>query len=219
LVNILRQSLFNELEFDTSNYSDIYFDLLEYDLIQYGINKFLLDGIKLLTEIKLANSRLRKFSDKSIAQALEIPWRHIKRQARLSLLTLRFEEFTPKILKQNIALVTHIYTGQKIIIYGTDARCMDIMDNINNGFFLEIIAFCDSNKNKHGTEFFGKQIIAPERLAEFDYDYICIASPMYEHEIKNQLTSEYHIPPEKIFNLSLHFADEVAFHKGVNFLS
>jgi len=90
----------------------------------------------------------------------------------------------------------------KIIVYGTGKCCTTIIGTIkNDAFFSNIIAFCDSDKLKQNTDFFEKKIIAPEQLLNFDYDYILIASPLYEQEIRNTLNN-VKIPSQKILALS-----------------
>lgn len=206
----MRRILFNVFNIDIS----IFLNLLKRESMQNetNIRECLFDGVKLLSQVKLANDSLRIFRDKSLIQALNFQWYYIKQQMHLSLLTFGYDEFSSEILESAIAKIANITMGQKIIIYGTGKYCINIMDNIKDKYFFEIIAFCDSSKTKQGLEFYGKKIIAPEQLTEFDYDYICISSPSYEYEIKNQLISEFHIHHEKILNLLLNVEEDVEFY-------
>jgi len=97
--------------------------------------------------------------------------------------------------------ITSLFANKKIIIYGTGKYCTNVIEKVKyDEFFSNIIAFCDSDKSKHNTNFFGKKIISPEQLSNFDYDYILIASPLYEQEIKNIL-NDIKIPLQKIFTM------------------
>ncbi|MDR2594957.1 MAG: glycosyltransferase [Fibromonadaceae bacterium] len=204
--DISRKALFDELNINTSNYPDIYFGWRGYDLLPYDIKKFLVNGAKLLSEIKIANNKLQKFNDKSLNNVLEAQWQQTKCDVRLSSLKLKFDELISEVVDDAMSL----FADKKVIIYGTGRYCSNVIDSIKNDeFFSNIIAFCDSDKSKHNTDFFGKKIIVLEQLSNFDYDYILIASPLYEQEIRNMLNS-IKIPSQKI--LTLPSVGEFDFH-------
>jgi pyruvyl transferase EpsI len=204
--DISRKALFDELNINTSNYPDIYFGWRGYDLFPQDIKSFLLDGAKLLSDVKAANNKLQKFNDKSLDDVLEAQWRQTKLDAQLNSLTLKFDELIPEVAEN----VPSLFTDKKIIIFGTGKYCTTITDAIKNDeFFSNIIAFCDSDKSKHNTDFFLNIVIAPEQLSNSDYDYILIASPLYEQEIRDMLNN-IKIPSQKIFTSPS--ANEFNFH-------
>jgi len=53
---------------------------------------------------------------------------------------------------------------------------------------IEILAYVDNDKEKIGQKINGKEVISPEKINEFNYNYILIAS-MYFNEIIDQLTN------------------------------
>lgn len=73
---------------------------------------------------------------------------------------------------------------QKVIIFGAGLGGKRAARFLRKRY--EVVGFADNSKEKHGTRFMGKLIIAPEELAGQDVDLIIIAS-MYAYDIFGQL--------------------------------
>lgn len=84
--------------------------------------------------------------------------------------------------------------GRKIIVFGASEGGRKFLNNQNE---YEILAFTDNNQSKIGSYIEQFPIIAPDRLSDYAYDFIVIAS-MYIKEIKVQLIHELKINEEKI---------------------
>ncbi|WP_459478701.1 glycosyltransferase [Clostridium saccharoperbutylacetonicum] len=72
----------------------------------------------------------------------------------------------------------------KAIIFGVGSFYEDRRINLNNEY--NIIKFTDNNLNLWGTENNGIEIIPPNKIKDYEFDYIFIASS-YDKEIKSQL--------------------------------
>lgn len=73
----------------------------------------------------------------------------------------------------------------RIIIFGTGKGAIDFIERCNKEN-VDIVAFCDNDKNKWGTAFYNRIIISPEDITLYDFKYIVIASSFY-NEITLQL--------------------------------
>lgn len=82
----------------------------------------------------------------------------------------------------------------KIIVFGASEggksfiKCQEEYD---------ILAIADNDPKKHGTILEAYQVISPQSISTFDYDFVVIAS-MFVHQIQNQLTDELNVHPDKI---------------------
>lgn len=83
---------------------------------------------------------------------------------------------------------------EKIIIFGTGEYCVRTKKDIKQRY--EIIAFADNNKDKVGKYIDGIEIISPQKINEYSYDKIFIAS-QYKLEIATQLL-DLEVPTDKI---------------------
>lgn len=70
-----------------------------------------------------------------------------------------------------------------IVIFGTGLYYQRRKHYFND---IEVIGFLDNDTNKHGSEFDGKKIYAPEEILNMSFDYIFIMSN-YKIEMKKQL--------------------------------
>ncbi len=73
---------------------------------------------------------------------------------------------------------------KRVICFGAGGTAERLYNSISEKY--EIVAFVDNQKSKHGT-LFGKKVVAPERMREFDYDYIVITSIIGVTTILGQL--------------------------------
>lgn len=83
----------------------------------------------------------------------------------------------------------HIEKGLRYVVYGTGSKACYVTDLIKQKE-ADIICYSDSNEEKWGKEFSGKEIVSPKTLLEIaeKYDKIVIGSSYYS-EIKRNLNS------------------------------
>lgn len=109
---------------------------------------------------------------------------------------------------------------KSILVFGTGKGCdffIALLKNTSN-----ISAFIDSDRTKIGTKFYGIDVISPQQICNYKYDYIIIVSQFY-FEIKSLLLNLdietekiiefYRILPIKIeekFNLQKSICDFVS---------
>lgn len=87
--------------------------------------------------------------------------------------------------------------SMKIIIWGLGNTWKQIKKytDIN-----EIICFTDNNKNLWGKEIFGKKVIAPKEILNWDFDMVVIASEDFYNEIRLQLEHKLNIPANQVMD-------------------
>jgi FlaA1/EpsC-like NDP-sugar epimerase len=86
----------------------------------------------------------------------------------------------------------------KVIIFGAGAGGKTFTKEIEEiEYPFEIIAYTDNDPKLQGTHLFGKPVISPKEITDYDYEQIIIAA-MDTHNITNQLTKEYGIKLESI---------------------
>lgn len=200
---ISKRAVMNELGVETSAYPDIFFGWRGFhDTVPNDLCAFLLSGARLLCEIKSANDRLHKFDDAALSWALQRHWQMTKEIAHLGFLTVDYDSVPVTDMKSLTAQLKDIVSPQmKALIYGTGRHCKNTLLKARDEYPFNIIGVCDSDTEKQGTEFFGRKVIAPEEISNVDYDYILVASPLYEREIRKRLISEFRVPQDKILNL------------------
>ncbi|MBQ9361204.1 MAG: hypothetical protein IJT96_09245 [Lachnospiraceae bacterium] len=97
--------------------------------------------------------------------------------------------FDDAMLMQNtIEDATHLEAGKKYVVYGT-GKVSPVAVRMIGRAGGEVVAFCDSDPAKQGTEIDGIEVIAPEelRLSPDRYDRIVIGSSRYYREIRQKL--------------------------------
>lgn len=65
-----------------------------------------------------------------------------------------------------------------ILIFGTGSGSIKVLDNLNLDK-VKILAFIDNNREKYGSTYHNRQVISPNSIKEYEYDYILIASQVY----------------------------------------
>ena len=90
-----------------------------------------------------------------------------------------------------------------VIYYGAGQVGADMYYRLGAGF---CIAFCDSDKTKHGTDFVGRKVLSPEELCEAHRDkdclvFISVANQRGENEIYDFLIS-HGFPKNQIMRYS-----------------
>lgn len=88
-----------------------------------------------------------------------------------------------------------------IIIFGTGSCCENLMSYLGNN--INIIAYSDNDSSKIGLNYYNIEVIDPEKISSYNYDYIIIASGS-EYEILEQLI-KMGISEEKIFLFNTYF--------------
>jgi hypothetical protein len=85
-----------------------------------------------------------------------------------------------------------VYKKLKVIVYGTGSFCETMLKRLKK---IDIVAFSDSDCNKHNTLFHNKIVIRPEDIVKYEYDKIIIASTFFEeiskHLIELGINKEY----------------------------
>ncbi len=213
---ISKEALLHELGIDTTLYSDSYFGWRDFDILPYDLVQFLYMGSRLLCQVKAANERLCKFENQVLINVLDKQWQQTKRVARMGMLHVPYDAIDYHALQNASEQIKMLlYHRKRAIVYGTGRFSIDNIPKIEKIASLEIIAYCDSNERKQGRIFFGKPVYAPEQLGTLSFDYILIASPLFDKEIRLRLINEFHMPEAKI--LSMPSAGELAFHKRRDF--
>lgn len=73
---------------------------------------------------------------------------------------------------------------EKAICFGAGGTAKHLFNKISEKY--EVLAFVDNQESRHGQKWLGKEIIAPDKIRDYPYDYIIITSLMGE-AISNQL--------------------------------
>jgi FlaA1/EpsC-like NDP-sugar epimerase len=92
---------------------------------------------------------------------------------------------------------------EKIVIFGASLGGERGLRSLPRG--QQAVAFCDNSKAKHGTQFHGLPVIAPEAIRDTPHDRVLIASSYYE-QIFDQLVA-LGLPAERIDVLEAHLLE------------
>ncbi len=85
----------------------------------------------------------------------------------------------------------------KIIVFGIGSVWKAIKPSVD---FQSILCFCDNDPKYWGQKIAGKEIVSPQKISSFPYDFIVIASTRYFCTIRQQLTEDFRIDPRKIIS-------------------
>lgn len=99
---------------------------------------------------------------------------------------------------------------KKILIYGCGRVFKRIKDQLKN---CEVLAVVDKNayELQKIPENQGIQLITPDKIGAFEYDYIGISTPAFYEEIRLQLIVDYGISEDKILSAFLFIEGEETF--------
>lgn len=75
----------------------------------------------------------------------------------------------------------------KIVVWGTGSGTRNI-GQICRARNVDVVAYVDNNTKRQGQVYCGKEIIGPQQLSDYAFDYIVVASAYYE-AIKKQILS------------------------------
>lgn len=90
----------------------------------------------------------------------------------------------------------------KIIIFSVGKEVEHIMERMAEEGRHHIVCFVDNDTNKIGKTAYGKEIIHPGSIGEYEYDYIAIGSRKYYDRIEEQLLFTYKIDKSRIVYLN-----------------
>lgn len=208
---VSRQAIHRELDIDTCNYLDRVFGWRTYDPMPSDISGFLFESLDLIDTVRRANDAQKKFDVAVMEKVLENEWKKalntIAYYGEIDCLKQPVRKLNKeKIGKVFCKLEEHISSDRKrkVILYGTGRYSNALVQNMGDDDYpFEIIAVCDSDARKQGTVFHGFQVIAPNQISSYDYDFISIATPLYAEEIKDSLLNNYNVKPDKILDLPL----------------
>lgn len=88
---------------------------------------------------------------------------------------------------------------QKVILYGIGAFGKKIVCSIDESkeeMPFEIVAYMDKDKK----EYLGHDIVKPESISGFAYDFIAITSEKYYEDIRRELVEKHHVADDKIIS-------------------
>lgn len=63
---------------------------------------------------------------------------------------------------------------EKVICFGAGGTAIHLYNKISEKY--EVLAFADNQKSKHGQNILGKEIISPDKINDYPYDYVIITS-------------------------------------------
>lgn len=87
----------------------------------------------------------------------------------------------------------------KFLLFGTGAIANLVMDGISKSDnSIKIVGVIDNDESKQGQLFYGKSVVGPDCIKDFQYDYICILLERSYVDVYNQLLYGYHIDKEKL---------------------
>jgi len=216
---VSRKAIQNELSIDTSTYDNSHFGWRYFDNMPVDPMQFLHDSIKLLQHIREQNEQQKVFDSDALDKILKNQWELSKWLVRpyneIPQLYKSYRELGEKdIIQLKFQLGLYTDEKRKIILYGIGKDCETIVRQIEEKNALLIMFFCDSDKEKQGRGFHGKNIISPQQLKETFYDAIGITTSKYEKDIKDTLINRYSIQENRIYTLSANINDNVvAFHR------
>lgn len=211
-LNTSKTTIKRELGIETSHLPSGYFGMRGVDNMPYNLHEHLLGAARLFCEMEQANTRLHKFDDETLQTILEKQWKHIKKLCRFKDVEMTYKEAATGDLStamKNLMESEHL-TG-KVIIYGTGSYAERLIPLMADKVSFAILAYSDTNPAKHGMDFFGKKIISPAEISKFDYDYILIAAPIYEEEIRDALLTRWNVPDAKIRSFTT--TTDIIYHK------
>lgn len=103
---------------------------------------------------------------------------------------------------------------ESILIFGASSYGYKAYKDLKDEYIIK--AFIDNDVKKSMTKFNDKIVILPNKLQEFQYDKIVIASS-FSSEIFYQLVNEFKIPIEKISQYESYGFETTAMQKIVLF--
>lgn len=202
-IAISRATIQKTLGMDISGYPDSFFGARGNDIVPYDIKKFLQKAGEFLNKMVQCNQVKKCFEQDYFEKQLENEWGSMKAMVHMhSFQDFSFQQSSDRSIVDSVydEACAMEYPSGNVIIYGTGSYAVEHIPILFDEVPYEIIAFCDSNPQKHGKEFLGKKIISPEEIHTLSYDYIFIAAPVYYGDIEEELIRNRNVLPSKIVN-------------------
>jgi len=99
-------------------------------------------------------------------------------------------------LVSNIKKYIHENKNKKIAIFGAGGNTIEAMNYMDSSMRESIVVYIDNDPKKNGLLLFGKPIINPKELGDYQIDLIVIFAVVGNKEIKNQLRNLYAVEYE-----------------------
>lgn len=189
---ISREVIKKELGISTEKYDSSLFGWRNYDDMPENPKIFLIEALELYHNILFVNEEKSKFDNKALLTVLNQEWRKTLQLIypyNLTSLYKSVDKITEKDIEKAFFEIANPNYSKKVIVYGIGYICKQWINMISEKQIDDIVCFCDSDVKKQGTSFLGKEVIAPECIHRYDFDFIAIASVEYEVEIKENLKS------------------------------
>lgn len=200
---VSRKAIERTLHIDTSPYEDIIFGARHADNIPYDIKGVLEHTKELFYRMHQANLVYGHFNQQFLDQQLEDEYNSIKGKLHCAQFKMSRREAILCNLNNIEYNFTNEYPHGKVIIYGTGSWAKRNVADILKAMPIDVLAYCDSNVEKHGEYFLGKPIISPEDISKYEFDYIITATPLYANEIKDYLVKNKIVSRGRIFDFGL----------------
>lgn len=201
-LDISKRAIKDTLGVDTEKYPDYLFGSRTGNALPYYEKEMLEQAYLLFSEMIKSNKEKRIFDTVILEDQLLREWKSICGKMHLNSFKGVMQESVLRYLdsleRGNEYNKLFDYPEGRVVIYGTGDYALNYVPYMEGKTNYEIVAFCDSNPQKHNTEFFGKKIIGPDNLKDISYDYIFIASPVYFNEIRDNLIEKYYISETRI---------------------
>jgi len=106
-----------------------------------------------------------------------------------SIVDIHFKKITS--LVSNIKTYILENKNKKIAIFGAGGNCIEAMNYMDSSMRESIVVYIDNDPKKNGLLLFGKPIIKPKELGDYEIDLIVIFSVVGSKDIKHQLRNLY----------------------------
>ncbi|MCI9487774.1 MAG: glycosyltransferase [Lachnospiraceae bacterium] len=205
---ISKRTIRDTLGIDVSKYSFFLFGTRNRDLVPYGAGKTLAEAEEFFNELIKENGRRNVFNPVILEKQLNDELNGIKSKIHVKSFKEVVQKHILEVLDDEGADSESFvpYPEGKVIIYGTGDYASEYVPYIESKAAYEIVAFCDSKKEKQGRMFLGKKVIGPNELSKIGYDFILIATPVYYTEILDMLVNEYGVSESRIIDFR-HICD------------
>ncbi len=200
--NISREYIERTFDINTSSFEDSIFGKKSGD-IPFAISRTVESARKVFSEILAANVKLNKYDPILLDKQLRNEYSEIKEWLHIN----HFNDELFEVVLQNIDdlefdIFKFIPRGNALI-YGTGSWARDFVPEVLKNFSINVLAYCDSDESKRREFFYGNKVISPNEIVQYDYDYIFIATPLYEKEIRHYLIYEKNVNEDCIYDFRM----------------
>ena len=86
----------------------------------------------------------------------------------------------------------------RLIIYGTGRRLKKYIDRFD---IDSIVCFTDRDYEKYADGLYGKRVISPKDICQYDYDFVIVTTDIFFCEISTELVRSYSVPANRILHI------------------